>query len=219
LYKNTQFTGGDYVYTSWDLAEKESERNDYTVGQLWVMIGEKSFLVAQVRGRYDLIEKMAQFESLESLGKPWEARSRNQIKHLIEDASGGSGLATTLEKIKGVRNIELLRRKKDNDKTQRVIDASIYFTMRKVYREMDTRLDEWDKEITSYPYASNDDQVDATTQALIYHRDNKKDPKVMTGCEMPVRKEFIESRGAFLLENRYGVNLRVSNVRGLFDDD
>lgn len=141
---------------SWDLPFGKSATSDYAVGQVWAIVGADAYLVDQVRGRWDFPEQLAQLKRLSE-------RYPEATRKLIESAANGKALIDTLRpQIAGLVPVIVAK-----DKTTRLQATLPLFEAGNVHIKQGAHwADEWVTELTTFPGAPNDDQVDATSQAL-----------------------------------------------------
>lgn len=152
---------------SWDLAIEAKETADYTVGQRWAKDGEnRRFLVGQSRKQTEFVDTVstmrswAQPESLHGTG-------RYVRRRLVEKAANGPAVISTLKReMGGIEPIQARGSKeiRAHAVTPEVADGMVYLP-----HPLETG-NEWVHllldELTAFPTAKHDDQVDALTQAL-----------------------------------------------------
>lgn len=98
---------GSRKFITVDCAAKTGKSNDWTVMMLWVRSGPKLVLLAERRGRWDIIEQRRQLEAL-------YRSHRNVGSVLIEDASNGTALIQDMRsKLSGVVGISPHGRSKE----------------------------------------------------------------------------------------------------------
>ena len=145
---------------SWDCSFKDKHGSDYVVGQVWLRVGGRFYLVDQVRARMDFIATTQAIEQM-------TARYPQAAAKLIEDAANGPAVIAALRsKISGILAIT-----PDGPKIGRVNSVSPYFEARNVHLpapSVKPWVGAFVEELTSFPGGSHDDQVDACTQALKY---------------------------------------------------
>lgn len=148
----------DKVLASWDCTFKDTDGTDFVVGQVWGKAGANSYLLGQVRERMSFTKTVQEVVAL-----------RNQFPRtreiLIEDKANGPAVIDTLKsKVPGIIPIE-----PDGSKLARAHAVTSYWEAGNVWIP-DPSIAPWVKgyvaEMTAFPAAANDDQVDATTQAL-----------------------------------------------------
>ncbi len=148
----------DKVIASWDCTFKDTDGTDFVVGQVWGKAGPDAYLLAQVRARMSFTKTVAEVITLRNA---WPA-SR---EILIEDKANGPAVIDTLKKhITGIIPIE-----PDGSKLARAHAVTSYWEAGNVYLphpDIAPWIKAYISELTHFPNAANDDQVDATTQAL-----------------------------------------------------
>lgn len=200
------------VYTSWDLAYGEDILRDFTVGQLWVVIEQKKFLIHQVRGRWSYPEQLRKFRELHDVAQVWISKSLNGVCHIVEGQASGESFVDTLKQVFGINGIVVVKPRKD--KVNRFMEVTFEFEQGNIYAPNNEIGIEWTKELTSFPYGSNDDQVDATSQFLNYVMGKRTKtlymPKIeeMAGVR-DIVKEFVEEREGYCI--------RPSGIKKMFD--
>lgn len=152
------------ILQSWDTANKSGELNDYSVGTTWGAYNDHYYLLDVFRRRLNYPElKRAVIE---------QARLHKADKILIEDKGSGTQLIQGLEKefLFGVRPYEP---PPGADKILRLHAQTALFESGRVLLPVSAPwLDEYVRELTSFPGGKYDDQVDSTTQALDYMKKN-----------------------------------------------
>lgn len=148
----------DYMIQSWDFAVKDNANSDFTVGQVWGMIGVDKYLLHQIRGRFDFPTACQKVVDLTTLYP--EAR-----KKLIEAKANGPAIIQMLRtKISGLVEVE-----PRGDKVARMHAVSPEFESGHVYlpdKSICPWIGDYLSELKSFPTGKNDDQVDSTTQAI-----------------------------------------------------
>jgi predicted phage terminase large subunit-like protein len=154
---------------SLDTAFKTGEKNDYSVIAVWGECSQGTSASSPAPGYYllDVVRERLDFPSLKSrvLAKAayWKPHAV-----LIEDAASGQSLIQTL---KLETTLPILPVKPVGDKESRASAVSPLFESRRVFLpQAASWLADYIDEVTSFPAAPHDDQVDATTQALSWMR-------------------------------------------------
>ncbi len=147
------------VTQSWDMAFKGAITSDLVVGQVWLKRGPRIILLAQVRGHWTFTETIAQVQAL--VGK-WPQTGAI----LVEDKANGTAVIDTLKsKIPGLIPVNPTM-----SKTGRAQSVTPYFEAGNVdfpHPSIAPWVGDWVEEMCAFGGgAANDDQVDATTQAL-----------------------------------------------------
>lgn len=151
----------DVVIQSWDTAFKDLAKSDYTVGQIWARKGADFYLLDQYRARTDApttIQKIQEFAA-----KYPKARAK-----LIEDAANGPAIYQMIHrKTPGV----ILVKTKGKSKDTRLSAVAPLIEAGNVYipeESVGHWIAEFKEELSAFPNGVNDDQCDATSQALNY---------------------------------------------------
>lgn len=152
------------ILQSWDTANKSGELNDYSVGTTWGAYNDHYYLLDVFRRRLNYPElKRAVLEN---------AGLHKADKILIEEKGSGVQLIQELEKefLFGVRPYEP---PSGTDKIMRLHAQTALFESGRVLLPLSAPwLEEYTRELTSFPGCKFDDQVDSTTQALDYMKQN-----------------------------------------------
>lgn len=154
----TSILGMDQVWTSWDMAFKDTKSSDYVVGQLWGRRGTNAYLLHQVRGRWDFPTTLVEFVSM-------VVRFPQVNAHLVEDkANGPAVIASIREKVAGVIAITPTESKlaRANAVTPFVAAGDVHLPPILSNPHTQALIDE----AASFPFGAHDDYVDALTQAL-----------------------------------------------------
>lgn len=165
------------VVQSWDLAVKDKQTSDFVVGQVWGALGEgHRFLLDQYRGRADFVETVKQMRVL-------RARWPQTAATYIEDKANGPAVISELrEELSG-----LVPHNPKGDKVQRAfgiqgdLQAGNLWLPEPGTAGFDVRgfIDE----AAQFPNGANDDQVDATTQAILRLRGGRTEIGKPTGSK------------------------------------
>ncbi len=149
-----------FVLQSWDTANKNGDANDYSVCTTWGLYNAHFYLL-------DVYRKRLNYPNLKKAVAQLSKRF-GPSKVLIEDKSSGTALIQEL-KSEGVFRIEPYIVPPGSDKYFRFAAQTIKFESGKVLLPRQASwLDEYVREITGFPGARYDDQVDSTAQALEY---------------------------------------------------
>lgn len=148
----------DIILDSWDCTFKDTDGTDYVVGQKWGKTGANSYLLFQVRDRMSFTRTAKEVEDL---------RNREPISReiLIEDKANGPAVIDFLKQVVfGILAIE-----PDGSKLARAHAVTSVWEAKNIWLPH-SDLFPWVKalvaELTGFPAAAHDDQVDALTQAL-----------------------------------------------------
>lgn len=145
----------ELIIQSWDMNFKDTKSGSFVVGQVWGLRGADAFLLHQVRGRWDFPATIEQFRMVD--------KQQQTSAKLVEDKANGPAVISTLKhEIPGILPIQV-----EENKVLRAQAVSYLIKSGNVYLPknalwVDEFIDEW----ANFPNGANDDQVDATTQAL-----------------------------------------------------
>jgi predicted phage terminase large subunit-like protein len=146
------------VVISLDCAFKGAEDSDFVVLQVWGKTGASFYLLDQARGQMNFPTTVA---ALEAMTQKWPAAAAK----LVEDKANGSALIDTLKnRIPGLIAIE-----PRGSKEARASAVSPFVEAGNVFLPPATSapwIADFLSECSAFPRGSNDDQVDAMTQAL-----------------------------------------------------
>lgn len=148
----------DQMVISWDMTFKDNSDTDFVVGQVWGAKGANRYLLDQVRARMGFT---ATLDAFVALANKWPHAARK----LIEDKANGPAIIDCLKNhVPGIVPVE-----PDGSKTARAHAVTALFEAGNVFiphPQERTWANEYILELTQFPGAAHDDQVDATTQAL-----------------------------------------------------
>lgn len=154
------------VVQSWDCSFKDSATADFVAGHIWAFHEGKFYLVDRCHRRMGLPETCAAIRS-------WADSYPSARAKLIEDKANGPAVEQTLRgEITGI--IMLEPKVLGGSKTARANAVAPLFEAGNVLvppKSVAPWIEEWREEMAAFPFARNDDDVDATTQALIYLAD------------------------------------------------
>lgn len=146
------------VIMSWDMTFKDSKKSDFVVGQVWGKHGANCYLLEQVRERMAFTATKAAFEAQ---AKRWPNASRK----LIEDKANGPAVIDALKAtVAGIIPVE-----PDGSKEARAHAITADWEAGNIWvphPDSCAWTKEFVDEVTSFPTAANDDQVDGMTQAI-----------------------------------------------------
>jgi predicted phage terminase large subunit-like protein len=150
----------DKVIASWDCTFKDTDGTDFVVGQVWGKHGANAYLLDQVRAR------MSFSTTVKEIVIQRKKHSKTGIREtLIEDKANGPAVIDVLKAtLPGIIAIE-----PDGSKLARAHAVTCYWEALNIFLPHET-VCVWVRgfvsELTSFPAAAHDDQVDAMTQAL-----------------------------------------------------
>jgi predicted phage terminase large subunit-like protein len=148
-----------FVVQSWDTANKSGELNDYSVCTTWGVYDCKRYLLDVFRQRLNFPElKRAVCAQAAKFSPNWV---------VIEDKASGTQLLQDLRR--DVFGLKPYQPPSGSDKLMRFFAQTAEFENgRALLPRSAPWLDDYVKEITSFPGSKYDDQVDSTAQALDY---------------------------------------------------
>lgn len=152
---------------SWDIAIEDKETADYTVGQRWAKdTQDRRFLIAQSRQQTEFVDTVAR---MREWAEPTHERgtARFVTRRLVEKAANGYAAISTLKReLQGIEGVE-----PKGSKEVRAMAVTPEVAAGKVYLPNPVEpgnewVFKWLDEVTAFPTAKHDDQVDAFTMAL-----------------------------------------------------
>lgn len=176
----------DKIIQVWDMTfkgdakVKKKKKTDFVVGQVWGKIGAESYLIEQVRGRWDFTETIEQVRLLT------EKHPLARAKYVEDKANGPAVISALKKEIPGLiawppdDEPEL----KEFDKVARANAVTPWLKAGNIYIPAPA-LRGWVyayiDEHAIFPFGANDDQVDGTTCALLvlYGRQTNRLRKLM----------------------------------------
>lgn len=149
------------IVQSWDMAFKDKTTSDYVVGQVWGALGRGDrFLLDQWRDRADYV---ATKNAMKKMRKRWPQTSATWI----EDKANGPAIVSELKReLSG-----LVPDEPKGDKVQRAygvqgdLEAGSIWIPAPGHATFDVQA--FIQECADFPNGTNDDQVDAFTQAIL----------------------------------------------------
>lgn len=157
----------DIVIQAWDMALKDKETSDYTVGQVWGRKGAEFYLLHQVRGHFSMPEIISAMRNLSEMFPQATAK-------IIEDAASGPAVIAMLQKEvtgmipwppKGARKADKGIRL---NAVTPLIAAGNVFLPENMEGAKPVWVSELIEECAAFPNGTNDDQLDAMVHALTY---------------------------------------------------
>jgi predicted phage terminase large subunit-like protein len=148
----------DKVIASWDATFKDTDGTDFVVGQVWGKSGANSYLLDQICARMSFTVTV---KAVVTLKTKWP-----QIREiLIEDKANGPAIIDVLKAtVPGIIPVE-----PDGSKLARAHAVTHVWEGLNVWLP-NPELHHWVRhfvnEVTAFPAAAHDDQVDSMTQAL-----------------------------------------------------
>lgn len=161
------------IIASVDTATKTTERSDYSVCQIWGETKDrKYYLLDQVRGKWELpdltteIEKIARRWSVDAI----LVEDKGNGTSYIQNRAGGNGKPRLAPSPVIAISVPSNQGKEFRfDEVTPLIEAGEVCVPQNA-----TWIDAYVSEIGAFPEGSNDDQVDATSQALRYLKSKRR---------------------------------------------
>ncbi|WP_264669499.1 phage terminase large subunit [Arthrobacter sp. VKM Ac-2550] len=143
---------------SWDFTFKDKQSSDYVVGQVWLRVGTKGYLLDMVRERLNF---NASVEAVKTMSAKWP----QAVAKFIEDKANGPAIINALQStLVGLIPIE-----PEGSKTARANAVSpLVFSGNVVLPTADLlpNVEELVEEAKNFPNGSHDDTIDAMSQAV-----------------------------------------------------
>lgn len=171
-------TNFEMIVQSWDTASKANQFSDYSVG---VTLGLKNKVIYVL----DVYRNRLEFPGLKQavLDKYRQYKPQHV---LVEDAASGTSLVQDLNP-QGIYCIKPIKPK--GDKQTRLFAHQAIFESARIRFPKDAPwLANCVRELTSFPQAKHDDQVDAISQALGFMRERLEEPGMLTYMRMQVEE-------------------------------
>lgn len=143
---------------SWDLAFKDKDTSDYVVGQVWLRIGNRAYLLDQVRDRLNFTESVKAFKRMV---KRWPQATAK----LVEDKANGPALINVLsQSVTGLIPVEPLGSKfaRASAIAPLVEGGNVVLPSNELLPGVDYLF----QEAVNFPNVAHDDTVDAMSQAI-----------------------------------------------------
>lgn len=148
----------DFIFQSWDTANKATELSDFSVCTTWGVKGKHLFLLDVYRNRLDYPTLKRAVIELAGL---WWPRTI-----VIEDMASGTQLVQDLI-ADGVSRVQRYRPPPGQDKVMRMHTCCSTIENGFVHLPENAEwLEAYKKELRAFPKGKHDDQVDSTSQAL-----------------------------------------------------
>ncbi len=146
----------DEIVQCWDTASSAGELNDYSVCTTWLKRGRQAWLLDLWRGRLEYPDLHRKIQSM--------AAQKNANRVLIEQAGSGLSLIQDLSRSTELNVIGIVPKL---DKASRLMSVSAMIEAGRVLIPSDAPwLAEFRRELTMFPNARHDDQVDSLSQFL-----------------------------------------------------
>jgi predicted phage terminase large subunit-like protein len=152
-----QIDSSTTVIQSWDTAAKGGGQSNYSVCTTWLHHNNRYYLLDVYREQVDYPSLKTQAIALAEL--------HNAKVILIEDAATGTALAKELEN----QGLPVIAVKPEGDKLTRMSIQSAKFETKQIFLPNEAPwLDDFERELFSFPGSRYDDQIDSVSQALAY---------------------------------------------------
>lgn len=161
----------DEMTQSWDCSFKDKKDSSYVVGQVWARARANKYLLDQFRARIDFPTTL---RAIQMLSTKWPMA----IAKLVEDKANGTAVIQTLQsQIPGIIAVE-----PQGGKLVRLRAVSPEIQSGNVFLpENAPWLLDYIEEFAVFPNGEHDDQVDATSQMLLWFETrNAQVPQVLT---------------------------------------
>lgn len=172
----------DYLQ-SWDMTFRETDSGSYVVGQVWGKRGAERYLLDQVRARMDFPTAV---QAVRNLTAKWPQATAK----LVENKANGPAIVSSLRgQISGMIEVE-----PEGGKIARANAVAPQIEAGNVYLPDPTMapwVGDYVEEFAAFPNGAHDDQVDATTQALV-----RWAPATQPSYVEPVAMESVSTWGA-----------------------
>lgn len=173
------------IVMSLDTASKDNPFNDYTAIVVARILGKQIHIIAVYRARFQFPELKAKTIEL--------ARLHGAHVLLIEDAASGQQLIQLLRAEQHAGVPSPIPRRPSGPKEARVMGASAMIQAERLYiPEKAHWVADYVSELTGFPGAAYDDQVDATTQLLLWVQE--KDLYRLPHNDGPIEMEGVDDR-------------------------
>jgi predicted phage terminase large subunit-like protein len=146
-----------FIIQSYDTAFKTGQTNDYSVGITLGYLNGQVYVIDRLKGKFEYPELLKKIKS--------ESAKYNANIRLIEDKASGQSL---IQSLKLETQLRFKAVNADTDKIVRTHACLGFFEQNKFNVLKSDWSDDYIKTLTRFPYASHDDDVDATTLALNY---------------------------------------------------
>ncbi len=170
------------VLQSWDTANKTTELSDYSVCTTWGVASDHLYLLHVLRRKLD-------YPSLKRAVREQAELHRAEVV-LIEDKASGTQLIQELT-FDGMHAVRAYKPEGSMDKIMRLHAQA--GTIENGFVHLPSRaewLDAYLHELTTFPHAKHDDQVDSTAQALHWYKTGRKPtPGIITYYERLARQQ------------------------------
>jgi predicted phage terminase large subunit-like protein len=165
----------DEVLQSWDLTFKDTSGSDFVVGQVWGRDVANKYLIKQFRAHADFVETVRAIKAMTLWVEEHFPAFKAHAK-LVEDAANGPAVMSALKRrVPGLIPVaaEVSKEARAHAVSPEIEAGNVFVPGAErsdglTYDDDETPLwvQEFIEECAGFPKGSNDDQVDAATQAL-----------------------------------------------------
>ena len=148
----------DLVMVSWDTASTIGAASDYSVGTVWGMKGADLYLLDVVRGRYEVPDLRRQVQRLHA--------DHNASATVIEETELGRAITQEMRQTSGLRPIMI--RPHFGKEARLLAQAPKFESGQVLLPRQASWLGAYISELLAFPAGKHDDQVDSTSQALLW---------------------------------------------------
>lgn len=167
----------DQMLMSWDMAFRDLKTADWVVGGLWGRVEMDFYLIDRLRGHWGFTETCSQ---VNNFAKSSRIRYPNATGVLVEGKANGDAVMDQLRsRVGGLIDFEP---GDYGSKIARAWATQPYLLGGNIYVPAPSErpwVREYTKEMADFPNATHDDQVDMTTQAILYMQKFKFEPVVV----------------------------------------
>ena len=150
---------GDRIVQSWDTASKAEEANDWSVCTTWLVRDSNAWLLDLYRAKLEFPDLKRRIPEL--------MRTQNANLVLIEEAGSGVQL---IQELKRETQLNIKGIVPKDDKATRLLSVTPAIEAGRIaIPEAAPWLADFQREITLFPNAKHDDQVDSLSQFLKWH--------------------------------------------------
>lgn len=166
-----------------DTAVSTNPEADYTVCQIWDVIGNNFILVDQLRGRFDGTQIVPQLVAFYNVHQPQFL--------CVEKQFVGAFVLDQLRQHNVL--VKAFDAKHFGDKETRAVGLEIRAEARQVWLPSAPWVTDWLTEVCGFPFASHDDVVDAASMAcLLTSKYNQAAEVTKTEAELKAEREQVE---------------------------
>lgn len=166
-------TGGQWA-DSWDCAFKSThpDTGGWVVGQRWVRNGANRYLIHQQRGRWSFTQTISAMRTYALTNDPGKSPCGHLVhQRVIEEAANGAAVIDTLrDEIAGLKPVTASIGKVARAQmvTPEIESGNVFLPHPS--DPGNEWVNDYLNELRNFPNDTSDDQVDATTQALVFLR-------------------------------------------------